>query len=321
MVVGAIPFDLDEPCALRVPEKIIRTDGPLEPPLYYRRNVPLHAKITLMNPSKETHLQRVSAAVATIKNTPLKKIVLARSVGLKFDTSSPIDPLEIAARLIHLSPEKNAFLAEIGRTATEKRWIVGSSPEVLIRTKGQVFFCYPLAGSAARHSDPRLDKEIGQQLLYSQKNLDEHSYVVNHIATTLAPVCSSVTYPPTPELKKTAEMWHLATPISGQLIPGFSALDLALRLHPTPAVCGTPTAIAKDLILQVESDRSFYAGAVGWCDNTGDGEFMVAIRCAETDGVQARAWAGGGLVATSEPAAEVAETDAKLRTIMRALGL
>jgi hypothetical protein len=321
MLVGALPFDLANKCSLRVPEKIIRSAGPLEPPLYYRRNVPLHAKVTMMNPTKEIHLQRVRAAIETIKNTRLDKVVLARSVGLKFETDSAIDPLEIAARLIQLSPEKNAFLAEIGEAADVQRWIVGSSPEVLIRKRGSKFFCYPLAGSAARNADQDIDQQISMRLLQSQKNRDEHAFVVNHIASTLAPVCTSLSYPRTPELKKTAEMWHLATPISGELQPGFSALELALRLHPTPAICGTPTEIAKDLILQVEADRSFYAGAVGWCDSAGDGEFMVAIRCAETDGFQARAWAGGGLVASSQPVEEVAETDAKLRTIMRALGL
>ncbi len=321
MLVGALPFDLDNHSALRAPTSIIHSDGPLEPPLYYRRNVPLHAAVVMMDPTKETHLDRVAAAVRTIQRTRLEKVVLARAVGLRFDTDSAIDPLEIAARLIRLSPEHNAFLADIALEPEEKRWIVGSSPEVLVRKHGNQVYCYPLAGSSARNSNPDVDHHIGQVLLHSEKNLKEHAFVVEHITQALAPLCQTLEFLQTPELKKTAEMWHLATPITGKLKSGISALDLALRLHPTPAICGTPTPIAKDLITQVESDRSFYAGAVGWCDHTGDGEFMVAIRCAETDGFTARAWAGGGLVAESQPFEEVAETDAKLRTIMRALGL
>ena len=119
-------------------------------------------------------------------------------------------------------------------------------------------------------------------------------------------------------------MWHLATPIVGQLSnPDTTALELALRIYPTPAVCGTPTDAAEALISTAESDRGFYAGAVGWCDSSGDGEYMVAIRCAEVagDGTYARAWAGGGIVADSDAEAELEETGAKLRTILSSLGL
>lgn len=320
-LVGALPFDIDDKCALRVPETIIRSDGPLEPPEYYRRGLPLNARLKMMVPSKTEHLNRVAAAVATIRNTALEKVVLARTVGVEFNTDDPIDPLEIAARLIHLSPERNAFLADISLDDAERRWIVGSSPEVLVKLSGNTVSCYPLAGSAARHPDPVKDEGLGQNLLRSEKDLWEHKLVVDHIVTALKSLCTSVNYSPTPELKKTAEMWHLATPITGTIATNTTALDVALRLHPTPAICGTPTEIARDLILQVETDRSFYAGAVGWCSSDGDGEYVVSIRCAETDGRFARAWAGGGLVASSIPDDEVAETDAKLRTIMRALGL
>ncbi|MGO1457980.1 MAG: chorismate-binding protein, partial [Corynebacterium casei] len=122
----------------------------------------------------------------------------------------------------------------------------------------------------------------------------------------------------------TNEMWHLGTPITGTLKkPTTTALELAVRCHPTPAICGTPTAAAKSLICTAETDRGFYSGAVGWCDASGDGEYMVAIRCAEVagDGLTARAWAGGGIVEDSDPEAELAETTAKLQTIVRAMGI
>lgn len=125
----------------------------------------------------------------------------------------------------------------------------------------------------------------------------------------------------------TPQMWHLGTPIRGELHGhGLSALDLALAVHPTPAICGTPTAAARDHILATEDARGFYAGAVGWAragDDGGDGEWMVAIRCAEIagDGLTARTWAGGGIVADSDPDAELVETQAKLGTVLRALGV
>lgn len=117
-------------------------------------------------------------------------------------------------------------------------------------------------------------------------------------------------------------MWHLATPVRGTLPDlNFSALDLALMLHPTPAVGGTPTDDAIGIINEVEEPRCFYAGFVGWCNDDGDGEYMVSIRCAEVAGATARAWAGGGVIASSSPAAEAAETTAKLQTALRALNV
>ncbi|MBF6841801.1 isochorismate synthase, partial [Acinetobacter baumannii] len=183
---------------------------------------------------------------------------------------------------------------------------------------------YPLAGSAPRQTDPDRDAAVGHELRTSAKDLTEHRYVVEHIEQALAPLCDSLEVPDGPELTQTNELWHLATPNVGQLTdPDTTALELALRIYPTPAVCGTPTDAAEALISTAESDRGFYAGAVGWCGSSGDGEYMVAIRCAEVsaDGATARAWAGGGIVADSDAQQEFDETTAKLQTIMRSLGL
>ena len=123
-------------------------------------------------------------------------------------------------------------------------------------------------------------------------------------------------------MHETNEMIHLGTAIEGTLLdPDYSALDLALMLHPTPAICGTPTDDALGIITQVEEPREFYAGAVGWCDANGDGEYMVAIRCCVVEDHCARAWAGGGIVGSSDPEAEAAETSAKLQTALRALNV
>ncbi|MFP7365572.1 isochorismate synthase [Corynebacterium callunae] len=326
LVVGALPFDRDKAAALTVPKTVIREEGPLEPHSYYRfgPGSTLHAEVAGVDPSPLEHLRRVNAAIATIKKTPLQKVVLARAVDIKFEP--PVDPLLLAARLIDNSHNKDGFIADLSPAGEEfsGHMLVGSSPEVLIKRQGSTVSAYPLAGSAPRLNDPLRDLEQGQSLLSSTKNLEEHSYVVNHLRAVLEPICSRVDVLDTPELTKTNEMWHLATPVVGTLKdPAMNALELALLVHPTPAICGTPTDAAEGLIKTAESPRNFYAGAVGWCDSTGDGEYMVAIRCAEVsgDGTHARAWAGGGIVADSDAQEEFDETTAKLRTIMRSLGL
>lgn len=326
MVVGAIPFERDKPAALTVPEVIIREDGPLEPHAYYRfgPGSELHASVAGVDPSPVEHLRRVNAAISTINKTPLDKVVLARAVDISFDP--PVDPRLVASRLIDNSHNKDGFITDLSPAGPdfEGHMLVGSSPEVLIKRQGSTVTAYPLAGSAPRKSDPVRDELQGQQLLASAKNLEEHAYVVNHLCSILQPLCDTLDAPTTPELTQTNEMWHLATPIVGTLKDSsITALELAIRTHPTPAICGTPTDAAEALIVAAESPRNFYAGAVGWCDSTGDGEYMVAIRCAEVsgDGTWARAWAGGGIVADSDAQEEFDETTAKLQTIMRSLGL
>ncbi|MDU0478490.1 isochorismate synthase [Staphylococcus chromogenes] len=323
MVVGALPFLRGGAAALTVPGSIIREDGPLEPHGYYRfgPGSELSARVVGFDPSPEEHVDRVAAAIATVERSVLEKVVLARAVDIAFD--QPVDPRLVAARLIDNSHNCDGFIADLSPVHPGV-FLVGSSPEVLVKRQGSTVTAYPLAGSARRLADPEADEQAGARLHHSAKDLVEHAFVVEHLRRALSPLCSSLEIPDHPELTKTDEMWHLATPIVGTLAsPATSALELALAVHPTPAICGTPTDAAEALIETVESPRRFYAGAVGWCDASGDGEYMVAIRCAEVsaDGLQARAWAGGGIVASSDPAAELAETDAKLRTMLRALGL
>lgn len=326
MVVGALPFAREDPAALTVPEHIIREDGPLEPHSYYRfgPGSDLSARLLSLDPPPDEHLDRVNAAIGTVRSSRLKKVVLARAVEIGFDP--PVDPLLVAARLIDNSRNRDGFIADLTPAGGEftGRMLVGSSPEVLIKRQGSTVTAYPLAGSAARDPNRDRDAVVAQDLRSSTKDVEEHAYVVEHLRAALSPLCSRLDIPPQPELTRTNEMWHLATPITGTLEnPGTSALELALRIHPTPAICGTPTDAAEDVIRLAESDRGFYAGAVGWCDSSGDGEYMVAIRCAEVaaDGGTARAWAGGGIVAESEAEQEFDETTAKLRTILRSLGL
>lgn len=321
MVVGALPFDLDKPAALTVPKTIVREPGSLEPPAYFRQQN-LTSEISGVDPDTHEHLRRVEAAVATINASRLEKVVLARAVDIEFN--GPVDPMLVAARLIDLSNHRDGFAADLTPAGYDGAMLVGASPEVLVKKNGNVVSAFPLAGSAARSANPEEDRAAGEQLLNSNKDLREHAFVVEHLAEILAPMCDSFYAPNTPQLVQTNEMWHLGTPITGTLKkPTTTALELAVRCHPTPAICGTPTAAAKSLICTAETDRGFYSGAVGWCNASGDGEYMVAIRCAEVagDGLTARAWAGGGIVEDSDPEAELAETTAKLQTIVRAMGI
>lgn len=321
MVVGAIPFDSGTPAALTVPEAIIREEGPLEPHAYYR-NQSLSSRVVGFDPEPEEHLRRVEAAIGTIETSKLEKVVLARAVDIEFPEA--IDPRLVAARLIDLSANRDGFIADLSPAGRPGAMLVGSSPEVLVKRQGSTVSAFPLAGSSPRRALAAEDHLAGQDLLHSSKDLHEHAFVVDHLRRALTPLCERLDIPDVPQLISTNEMWHLGTPISGTLKDkDLTALELALAVHPTPAICGTPAEAAQALIETAETDRGFYAGAVGWCDSSGDGEYMVAIRCAEVagDGLSARAWAGGGIVGDSDAQAELEETTAKLRTILKALSL
>lgn len=201
------------------------------------------------------------------------------------------------------------------------RWLFGASPELLLSKRGAKVESFPLAGSVPRARDPQTDSERAAGLLRSNKDLREHAFVVQAIADTLSPHCRDLQVPRGPQLVSTPTLWHLGTHISGTLHDAsLSSYALALLLHPTPAVCGTPTAAARAAIDELEGfPRDYFTGMVGWCDAAGDGEWAVTIRCGEVTPTRMRLYAGAGVVAGSTPEAELTETDAKLRTLLRAL--
>ncbi len=326
LIVGAVPFDTANRSALTTPETVIESEGPLEPPAHYRgRAAGGTVEVLSVTPltSPEEHQTTVAAAIATIQSSGLEKVVLARAVDVEF--AEEVDPLLIAARMIDLSAHRDGFAVDLGATGRHDdrgTMLVGSSPELLIRRRGTTVEALPLAGSAARLRDRDADAAVGRMLQDSTKDLAEHRWVTDHYRRVLTSVCTELSVPERPELIQTNEMWHLGTRIRGTVpTDGPSALDLALMLHPTPAVGGFPTDDALGIIDEVEEPRDFYAGFVGWCRGNGDGEYMVSIRCAEIAGAGARAWAGGGVVGDSSAAAEAAETTAKLQTALRALNV
>ncbi|GAC78262.1 isochorismate synthase [Gordonia malaquae] len=244
----------------------------------------------------------------------VEKAVLARYRDLS--CTEPCDPLAIAGRLAADNPAAYVFALPVA----DGRHLVGASPELLIAKSGTSVRSHPLAGSARRSPDSATDRARADALTASEKDRREHAYVVDAICDVLAPYCARLSAPE-PGLLGTDSMWHLGTEITAELRdPELPVGELAALLHPTPAVCGTPRMAAYDLISEAESfDRGFFAGAVGWSDAHGDGEWAVSIRCGDVWSDRIRAYAGAGIVVGSEPDAELAETSGKLSTFLAAV--
>lgn len=322
MVVGALPFSRDAPCSLTEPTAVARTSQTWSPPI----DLPDLPSFTVGEAREGEHIDRLRTALNVLRDdtAPLEKVVMARTLTLTSD--DVVDPSALLAALVRGTPEGNGYYADLSAAGGHYagRTLIGSSPEVLVRKQGNIVSCHPLAGSAPRDPRPDRDREIGHALTESTKDRREHAFVVDAIRESLAPFCRLLEIPDEPSLTHTPQLWHLGTPIRGELRERTTtALDLALALHPTPAVCGTPTELAFDTIEELEGTRGFYAGAVGWCAADGDGEWMVAIRCAEVgaDRRHVTAYAGGGIVAESDPHAELRETVTKFGTVLSALGV
>ncbi len=322
IVLGAFPFDVHSPAALLVPNVVARADALPDWP-----TGPLPAvRITAAVPPPADYRVRIDRArdQLTAPGGSLRKVVLSRALQLAAD--DPLDARIILRRLVAADPAAYGYLVDLTAAGEDYAGaaLVGASPELLVARSGDRVMCQPFAGSAPRAADPDLDAANGAALAASAKDRHEHQLVIDTMRAALGPLCEELTIASEPQLNRTAAVWHLCTPISGRLRDASTtAIDLALALHPTPAVGGVPTKAASDLIAELEGDRGFYAGAVGWCDATGDGYWVVSIRCAQlsADRRTALARAGGGIVAESDPDDEVAETTTKFATILTALGV
>ena len=254
--------------------------------------------------------EAVARAVERINAGEVEKVVLARIV--RVHASRPHDPAAVFGGLREVFPSCYAYCV-----GTPEAAFVGASPELLVRRDGARAQTVALAGTTRRSADPSVDDHLGEQLLTSEKNRAEQAIVTRRIERTLAPVSVWVTAADRPVLVKVHNVQHLGTPIRAQLTEPLPVLELAGRLHPTPAVGGEPSDVAQRLIPALEGfDRGWYAGTVGWTDLEDDGEFCVAIRCALLRGEVAQLFAGNGIVADSVPAEELAETEAKLQALL-----
>ena len=259
-------------------------------------------------PAPEEHRARVRRArdQLTAAGSPLQKVVLARALRLAAD--APLDARIILRRLAANDPAAYGYLVDL--SAAGGRYsgtaLVGASPELLVARDGDRVTCQPFAGSAPRAADPELDRlAAGAVLADSAKDRHEHQLVIDTMAEALRPLCSELTVAAAPKLSRTAALWHLSTPITGRLRDtSTTAIDLALALHPTPAVGGVPTDAAAELISALEGDRRVLRRCCRRGANAhGDGRWVVSIRCAQlaADRRTALAHAGGGIVAESDP--------------------
>ena len=259
--------------------------------------------------------QAVDSAIKRISAGELEKVVLARDITAV--ATNPIDARVVMERLAEKYPNTWVFAVD---------GLVGATPELLVRlTKGLVT-SRVLAGTIRRTGDDQRDLALAASLARSSKDLEEHDYAVRSVADALEPFCSSINVPDSPFVLHLANVMHLATDVTGVVSDSMAvtnALSLVDALHPTAAVCGTPKDKAMKLINEYEvMKRGRYSGPVGWIDARGDGEWGIALRCAEIDAKdprKVRLFAGCGIVAGSVPQDELAESQAKLVPMRDAL--
>jgi menaquinone-specific isochorismate synthase len=251
----------------------------------------------------------VQEAVRRIRGGALDKVVLARD--LVAELAEPLDVRAPLARLAERYPACWTFHVD---------GLFGATPEMLVRRERGLVASRVLAGTIRRTGDDIHDMALAATLARSSKDLEEHEFAVRSVADALAPYCLSMNVPESPFVLHLPNVMHLATDVTGVLENGTSALALAAALHPSAAVGGTPTKTAVALIGELEQmDRGRYAGPVGWMDSTGDGEWGIALRSAEHRGSRVRLFAGCGIVADSDPEAELAEAAAKFLPVRDAL--
>ena len=325
IAVGALPFDpadTSAPGEMVIPAVVLGQgrdgrawvthvrSGPsdaaydLAPGCSSDRDAPGHLDVSAAVSMNEW-ADAVETALKDIDAGELRKVVLARQVVVRADERFSV--AEVAVRLRRENPRCYVFAAN---------GLVGASPELLVERRGEVVRSRPMAGTVSLdHEDALL------WLAASDKNRWEHAIVVKAVVECLTSRCAHRPSVSQADVASFSGLAHFATSVEGRLRePAPSALDLAMELHPTPAIAGEPVATALDLISRLEPrGRGRYGGPVGWVDAKGDGEFALALRCAQIDGSQAVLYAGAGIVAGSTSEAEWEETQAKLEPMLRAL--
>lgn len=325
IVTGAIPFDYKKPTHLHVPETVQSSVQPQEYGVsrtVETDSIPTYEIKSVPEPTQ--YKEGVKKGLNQIASGYLDKIVLARSLHLT--TSARVNINQLIQNLAGQNTKGYTFAVDLNKkedSSVSNKTLIGASPELLVSRTGLHVVANPLAGSRPRSDDPVEDQRRSKELLSSSKDLHEHAVVVDAVAEALRPFFKNIEVPESPSVISTETMWHLSTEVKGELAnPETSSLELAIALHPTPAVCGSPFERARESILEIEPfNRGFFTGMVGWCDANGDGEWIVTIRCAEVAEKELRLFAGAGVVGESKPEEELAETSAKFQTMLRAMGI
>ena len=317
---GSLPFIPDSPATFVIPAVVVakREDGTCwltriddaEPELFAQRPVPSAAEFRVQPASSvEVYLRAVGAARDAVRAGMLSKAVIARTLTVTSPTPINIHALLVRLRTVFGSSYRYSFDG-----------FVGASPELLVAVDGTTVRSHPLAGTTPRTGDLATDQRLARELLASPKNQIEHRVVIDEVHDTLLPWASYLDWEPEPSIVAVANVQHLGTKLEGRLsVPTPDVVTLARALSPTPALGGFPRQAALALINEVEDfERGRYGGAVGWVDSAGNGTWAVAIRCAQfsPDRRSATLYAGGGIVAQSDPLAELAETQAKFQAML-----
>jgi isochorismate synthase len=324
LALGVVPFKPGAPCELIVPATTVVKaadgrrwvttidDAPADLDTPHRPEPRAQSFTTEPLTPIDHYLRAVAAARDAVRDGRLTKAVIAREICVSSD-----EPIDIHAVLLRL----RLSFGSSYRYSVDG--FVGAMPELLVSVDGNTVRAHPFAGTTPRSGDPDTDRRAAVELLASTKNQTEHRVVIDMIHDTLLPWCSYLDWEPEPSIVAVANVQHLGTNMEGQLSdPRPNVLELVRALAPTPAVGGFPRGAALALIDEVEGfERGRYAGSVGWVDSAGDGTWAVALRCAEfsEDRRSARLVAGGGIVADSEPLAELAETQAKFQAMLSAI--
>ena len=319
-------FDENQPSALIIPQIVIgQKNGKSwitwngeqsQPDISQLKNAAISGEITwdAGSISEDKWRNQVAAAIAAIKSDQLEKVVLARD--LSAHSTTEIDARQIIKRLEIEYPSTWLFLVD---------GLVGATPELLVRLNKSLVTSRVLAGTIRKTGDEDRDLALAASLAKSSKDLEEHEYAVRSVADALAPFCTSTNVPESPFVLHLSNVMHLATDVTGVLNDSAKPTDiftLISELHPSAAVCGTPTEKAKTLISELEEmNRGRYAGPVGWIDVHGDGEIAIALRCGllSDNSKSIQIFAGCGIVAGSDPEKEFAESQAKLMPMRTAL--
>lgn len=291
----------------------VASEGGLEPPALTAATPPQAPRDVVFSDGAldgETWMSRVAEAITRINRGDLEKVVLARD--LVATASAGIDVRWPLQRLAASYPMCWTFHVD---------GLFGATPELLVRRERGLVTSRVLAGTIRRTGDDEHDLALAATLARSSKDLEEHEYAVRSVADALEPHCSSMNVPESPFVLHLPNVMHLATDVTGVARDEVTSLGLAEALHPSAAVGGTPRPDAVALIAELEGmDRGRYAGPVGWLDASGDGEWGIALRSASLEGRTVRLYAGCGVVGSSDPAAELAESQAKLVPVRDALG-
>jgi menaquinone-specific isochorismate synthase len=326
LLFASFAFDSTSPSVLVIPEIVLgQKNGKSwitwigdknQPGLEKISNSSISGEITWQDAAKDEEVwrQQVTKAITAIKDGLIEKVVLARD--LTATSTKEIDARTLLQRLEIEYPSTWLFLVN---------GLVGATPELLVRLSKSLVTSRVLAGTIRKSGNEDRDLALAASLAKSSKDLEEHEYAVKSVADGLAPFCSSTNVPESPFVLHLANVMHLATDVTGVLNSSARQADvftLIEQLHPSAAVCGTPTEVAKKYISQLEQmDRGRYSGPVGWIDAQGDGEIAIALRCGllSEDRKSIRIFAGCGIVADSNPEKEFAESQSKLIPMRTAL--